>query len=57
MWHRYRIELYPHYVDVPLHLQGTGIHDEFGNDLPFPAAFRKSRREHKSKGIIKIKRA
>jgi hypothetical protein len=56
MWHRYRVELYPHYYDVPLELQSTGIQDEFGNDLPFPAAFRKSRREHKPKGIIKIKR-
>jgi hypothetical protein len=56
MWHRYRVELYPHYVDLPLSMQRTGITDEFGNDLPFPAAFRKSRREHKPKGIIKIKR-
>ena len=59
MWHRYRVELYPHYADLPVHhpLNGTGISDEFGNDLPFPAAFRKSRREHKPKGIIKIVRA
>lgn len=53
MWHRYRVELYPHYVDLSL---PSGIQDEFGNDLPFPAAFRKSRREHKPKGIIKIVR-
>lgn len=51
MWHRYRVELYPHYTDLP---QPTGIKDEFGNDLHFPAAFRKSRREHKPKGIVKI---
>ncbi len=56
MWHRYRVELYPHYVDLALELLGTGIRDEFGNDLPFPAAFRKSRREHKPKGIVKIRR-
>lgn len=56
MWHRYRVELYPHYTDVALELQGSGIRDEFGNDLPFPAAFRKSRREHKPKGIIKVVR-
>jgi hypothetical protein len=54
MWHRYRVELYPHYVDVALESQGSGIQDEFGNDLPFPAAFRKSRREHKPKGIVKV---
>lgn len=34
----------------------SGIKDEFGNDLPFPAAFRKSRREHKPKGKVKIRR-
>ena len=56
MWHRYRVELYPHFADVPLELQRSGITDEFGNDLPFPAAFRKSRREHKPKGIVKIVR-
>ena len=53
MWHRYRVELYPHYPDLP---QPSGIKDEFGNDLQFPAAFRKSRREHKPKGIIKVVR-
>jgi hypothetical protein len=53
MWHRYRVELYPHYVDLEL---PSGIRDEFGNALSFPAAFRKSRREHKPKGIIKIER-
>ncbi len=56
MWHRYRVELYPHFVDLPLKMQRSGITDEFGNDLPFPAAFRKSRREHKPKGIVKIVR-
>lgn len=56
MWHRYRVELYPHFLDLPLQLQRSSIRDEFGNDLPFPAAFRKSRREHKPKGIIRLKR-
>lgn len=50
MWHRYRVEFYPHYGFGP----GTGIQDEFGNDQRFPAAFRKSRREHKPHGIVKI---
>lgn len=53
MWHLYRVELYPHYSDLQ---QPSGIKDEFGNDLPFPAAFRKSRREHKPKGIVKLVR-
>ena len=50
MWHIYRVELYPHYN------QPSGILDEFGNEQIFPAAFRKSRREHKQKGIIKIEK-
>src|SRR5215212_4898053 len=53
MWHRYRVQLYPHYPELP---QPSGIKDEFGNDLQFPAAFRKSRREHKPKGIVKVVR-
>lgn len=49
MWHRRRVELYPHYG------QGSGILDEFGNELEFPVAFRRSRRNGKPRGIIKIK--
>ena len=48
MWHRYRVELYPHFG------QGTGIRDQFGNELDFPSAFRISRRSDTPKGIIKI---
>lgn len=48
MWHKYRIELYPHYG------QNSGIRDEFGNDQIFPAAFRKSRTNGAPKGIVKI---
>lgn len=48
MWHRYRVELYPHYG------QGSGIIDEFGYELKFPAAFRRSRRGGKPRGIIKV---
>jgi hypothetical protein len=48
MWHRYHIEFWPHYG------QGCGIQDEFGNELDFPAAFRKSRHAHRPKGIIRI---
>jgi hypothetical protein len=49
MWHRYRVELYPHYPGLL-----SGIRDQFGNNLPFPSAFRLSRREYKPKGIVKI---
>lgn len=49
MWHRYRVELYPHWG------QGSGICDRFGNELEFPSAFRQSRRDGKPKGIIKIR--
>jgi hypothetical protein len=50
MWHRYRVELFPHYGNV------SGIRDQFGNDLPFPSAFRLSRREYRPKGIVQIVR-
>lgn len=50
MWHRYRVEFYPHYG------QHAGIRDLYGNELEFPSAFRQSRRDGKPKGIIKIRR-
>jgi hypothetical protein len=52
MWHRYRVELYPH---VPGLGQGVGIFDKFGHELEFPAAFRQSRRDGKPRGIVKVK--
>jgi len=48
MWHKYRVELYPHYG------QSSGITDIHGNPEMFPAAFRKDRTTGKEKGIIKI---
>lgn len=48
MWHRYRVELYPHYG------QFSGICDRHGNQLEFPSAFRLSRRDSQPRGIIKI---
>ncbi|OFW78853.1 MAG: hypothetical protein A2201_04525 [Alicyclobacillus sp. RIFOXYA1_FULL_53_8] len=48
MWHKYRVELYPHYG------QSSGIRDEFGNEQKFPAAFRKTRDTFSPKGIVKI---
>jgi hypothetical protein len=48
MWHKYRVELYPHFGQI------SGIHDRFGNELDFPSAFRISRRSDTPKGIIRI---
>lgn len=48
MWHRYRVELYPHVG------QNSGIRDEYGHDQMFPAAFRKTRDTFLPKGIIQI---
>jgi hypothetical protein len=48
MWHEYRVELYPHYG------QSSGIRDEHGHELMFPAAFRRARRSGAPKGIIKL---
>jgi len=48
MWHKYRVELYPHFN------QPSGIVDRFGNQLQFPAAFRVERHTFEPKGIIKI---
>ena len=49
MWHKYRVELFPHIAGFP-----SGIRDQFGNDLEFPAAFRVSR-QFIPKGIIVLK--
>lgn len=48
MWHRYKVELYPHVG------QDCGIVDEYENQQQFPAAFRKTRDTFLPKGIIKI---
>ncbi len=48
MWHVYRVELYPHYG------QFSGIKDESGNELLFPAAFRRQRSTNAPKGVIRI---
>jgi len=52
MWHRYRVELYPH---VPGLGMTSGILDKYGHELEFPSAFRQSRRDGKPRGIVKIK--
>lgn len=48
MWRSYRVELYPHYSGLI-----TG-RDEHGQQLEFPAFFRKCRGSGNPKGIIKI---
>jgi hypothetical protein len=48
MWHIYRVELYPHYGNF------SGITDNYGNPMTFPAAFRCKRSNGMPKGIIKI---
>ncbi len=48
MWHRYRVELYPHMGQL------TGLRDGFGNELEFPSAFRLSRRDGRPRGIVKL---
>ncbi|HEV2970517.1 MAG TPA: hypothetical protein VGY55_11045 [Pirellulales bacterium] len=48
MWHVYRVELYPHYGQL------CGIRDQYGHELEFPSAFRRSRRDGKPRGILKI---
>jgi len=52
MWHRYRVEMYPHVRELGL---PSGIRDQQGNELEFPSAFRQSRRDGKPRGIVKIK--
>lgn len=48
MWHRYHVELYPHFGQL------SGIEDQYGNELEFPSAFRMSRRDGRPRGIVKI---
>jgi hypothetical protein len=52
MWHRYRVELYPHVPGLGI---GCGIFDKYGNELEFPSAFRQCRRNGKPRGIVKVK--
>lgn len=51
IWHQYRVEFYPHFRGLL-----SGIKDRYGNELEFPAAFRRSRRDGKPRGIIRIGR-
>lgn len=53
MWHIYRVELYPH---ASTRMTSSGLRDEHGNELQFPAAFRRQRDTGRAKGIVKIVR-
>jgi len=50
MWHKYRVELYPHVVGLM-----SGIRDRHGNELEFPSAFRQSRSDGSPRGIVRLK--
>lgn len=52
MWHRYRVELYPHVLGLGI---GCGIFDRYGHELEFPSAFRQSRRDGRPRGILKLR--
>jgi hypothetical protein len=51
MWHKYRVELYPHVG------QSSGILDEHGHPMLFPSAFRQQRDTRIEKGIIRVVRS
>lgn len=51
MWHRYRVELYPHFPGL------IALRDQNGNAPQFPAAFRVRRDTNEAKGIVRIVRA
>jgi hypothetical protein len=48
LWHRYRVDIFPHWPGA-----GFGVVDKHGNELEYPAAFRRTR-EGTPKGIVKI---
>jgi hypothetical protein len=52
MWHKYRVELYPHVPGLGI---GCGIVDKHGHELEFPSAFRQSRRDGRPRGIVKLR--
>jgi hypothetical protein len=52
MWHKYRVELYPHYTE----LAACGIKGPTGEDLTFPDAFRRRRADFSPKGLVRIVR-
>jgi len=53
MWHRYRVELFPHYRQFS---QFSGITDQYGQPLTFPSAFRLQRATFAQKGIVLLQK-
>lgn len=51
MWHRHRAEIFPHFTDHPM---TTGVKDDYGADLDFPALFRLDKATGRPKGIIQL---
>jgi hypothetical protein len=52
MWHIYRVELFPIYLEVPN--QPSGILDASGQPLSWEECFRLRRGDYKPKGIVQI---
>ena len=50
IWHRYRVDLWPHYGRV------GGETDLYGYDMLFPSLFRRTKYPHRRKGIVKLVR-
>ena len=53
MWHKYRVELYPHVSNLAA---VSGIRDQHGNELECPSAFRQSHSNGAPRGIIKLRK-
>ena len=51
MWHRYRVELLPRFIDYPT---PTGIFDENGKELELVELFRRDRGSSRPKGIVQL---
>lgn len=51
MWHRYRVEMFPHFTDYP---NRTGIFDEDGRELELAEMFRRDKGSFRLKGVIQI---
>jgi Family of unknown function (DUF6932) len=51
MWHRYRVELLPRFVDYPT---PTGVFDENGNEIQLVELFRRDRATSRPKGMVQL---
>jgi hypothetical protein len=53
MWHEHRVEIFSHFTDHPV---PTGVRDDRGDNLYFPALFRRDKFTGRPKGVIQILR-